>query len=226
MSRDQATTLRIKKLGVLIQDARENAGRDQAACAGTLGISEPAYQAIEEGQQAPTLPQLEALAYFLNIPLSHFWGSQVVQIRESREEAATKRAKLQSLRQRIIAVMIRQKREEAGLDLAELSSKAGLDEDRLEQYEMGTQPIPLTDLEAIAGGLDSNVEEFFDGHGPVGAWMREHSSLERLLDMPAELQEFVITPFNRPYIEIAKTLSEMDVKRLRAVAEGLLDITL
>jgi transcriptional regulator with XRE-family HTH domain len=226
MSIDKATVLRIKKLAVLIRDARTSAGRDQAACAEAMGISHEEFAAVEAGELAPTLPQLEALAYYLNMPLSHFWGNQVVQSREQPSQKAEKREKLQALRQRIIGVKIRQKRQEDGLELSDVAERTGLAEAQLVTYESGEQPIPLTELEKIAIALGATIQEFFDGHGPVGAWMREHSSLERLLEMPEELQEFVIKPFNRPYLEIAKTLSEMDVKRLRAVAEGLLDITL
>ncbi len=226
MSLEKATILRIKKLAILIRDAREHAGRESAECAEAMGIPEAEYGAFESGESAPTLPQLEALAYFLNTPLSHFWSSQVIQNREQASEKAAKRQKLQDLRQRIIGVKIRQKREADEIELSELVERTGLEQARLSAYESGEQPIPLTDLEAIASGLGTTIQEFFDGHGPVGAWMREHSSLERLLEMPEELQEFVIKPYNRPYLEIARTLSEMDVKRLRAVAEGLLDITL
>ena len=45
------------------------------------------------------------------------------------------------------------------------------------------------------------------------------------LEMPLDLQVFVSKPINRPYLELAIRLSEMSVDRLRAVAEGLLEIT-
>jgi hypothetical protein len=44
--------------------------------------------------------------------------------------------------------------------------------------------------------------------------------------LPVELQDFVSKPINRPYLEIAHRLSEMPADQLRAVAEGLLAITL
>ena len=45
-------------------------------------------------------------------------------------------------------------------------------------------------------------------------------------EMPPELQAFVAKPINLPYLELAQRLSEMSVDKLRAVAEGLLEITL
>jgi hypothetical protein len=40
------------------------------------------------------------------------------------------------------------------------------------------------------------------------------------------LLEFVSKPVNRPYLELAQRLSKTNVENLRAVAEGLLEITL
>jgi hypothetical protein len=47
----------------------------------------------------------------------------------------------------------------------------------------------------------------------------------KFLDLPAPLQDFVCKPVNRPYVELALKLSELSVERLRAIAEGLLEIT-
>jgi hypothetical protein len=40
------------------------------------------------------------------------------------------------------------------------------------------------------------------------------------------MQSFVCQPVNRPYLELAMKLSDLSREKLRAVAEGLLDITL
>ena len=46
------------------------------------------------------------------------------------------------------------------------------------------------------------------------------------IELPIELQEFILKPVNQPYLEIAQKLSRMSVDKMRDVAEGLLDITL
>jgi hypothetical protein len=45
-------------------------------------------------------------------------------------------------------------------------------------------------------------------------------------DLPPDLQDFISKPINRPFLEIAQRLSGLSVEKLRAVAEGLLEITL
>jgi len=60
----------------------------------------------------------------------------------------------------------------------------------------------------------------------VGKWITQQAVVREVLELPPDLQAFVCLPVNRPYIELARRLSEMSVEKLRAVAEGLLEITL
>ena len=66
--------IRNKMLGVLIRDARLNAARTVEDCARLLNVDTQTVEAWEYGDAAPTLPQLELLAYYLDVPVSHFTG--------------------------------------------------------------------------------------------------------------------------------------------------------
>lgn len=70
----QILQIRNKKLGLLIFDARKALRRTTDECAEAIGVSTEQFQAFEQGASAPSLPQLELLALFLNVPLEHFWG--------------------------------------------------------------------------------------------------------------------------------------------------------
>jgi hypothetical protein len=67
---------------------------------------------------------------------------------------------------------------------------------------------------------------FFDREGLIGRWAEQQRFIHAFLDLPTEMQEFVTKPVNGPYLEIALKLSGMSVEKLRALGEGLLDITL
>jgi hypothetical protein len=56
--------------------------------------------------------------------------------------------------------------------------------------------------------------------------MTQQRAIQQFLDMPVELQNFVCQPINRPYLDLARKLSDMSTNKLRSVAEDLLDITL
>jgi hypothetical protein len=49
--------------------------------------------------------------------------------------------------------------------------------------------------------------------------------LKRFDELSPEVKKFVVEPINLSYIETAMRLSDFDVKRLRNIAEGILDIT-
>ena len=70
-------TIRTKKLGVLIRDARLAARRSAQECAEAIDIRKGLFRAYEDGLRAPSLPELEALVYYLDLPIDHFWGKSV-----------------------------------------------------------------------------------------------------------------------------------------------------
>jgi len=219
------TLIRAKKLGVLMQSARQAAGKSPEACADILGISAEEYRRYERGEKSPSLPELETLAYFLKIPLDYFWGREIITARPG-EDAELPVTRLLSLRNRIIGVMLRQARLQAGLTTTELARKAGIADEQLDAYEFGETPIPIPELEILANELSRTIKDFQDTRGPVGIWIKQQRAMQHFVELSPELQDFISKPVNRPYLELAQRLSEMSVERLRSVAEGLLEITL
>ena len=218
----QTIALRTRKLGLLILNARQVARRSEEECAQVIGLSTQEYHGIETGQQAPTLPQLELLAYFLNVPLGQFWSNQTLS-NEQPELSETKR--IQILRQKMIGTTLRMVRSAQNISIQDLSLKSGLSIITLEKYEAGNEPISLPELEILAAILDTSVEKFTDQHGLVGSWRQKQELTRTFLELPSDLQEFICNPVNRPYLELAVKLSGLSVERLRTVAEGLLEIT-
>ncbi|HUF39816.1 MAG TPA: helix-turn-helix transcriptional regulator [Anaerolineales bacterium] len=226
MDNELAITIRMKKLAVLLRDARLAAGRLPAECATALGVALEEYKRYENGEAAPSLPELEALAYYLDVPASHFWGSRSLSESDSGAAAADQIAQSLAMRREAIGSALASLREARGKTIGELSEVTGIPAGELESYESGTTAVPAPRLEVLVRELDGSLQDFTGGAGPVGDWIRARSNIGQLLEMPAELQEFVCKPFNRPYLEIAHRLSTMEVNKLRNVAEGILEITL
>jgi transcriptional regulator with XRE-family HTH domain len=217
-------TIRTKKLGLLIRDARLTARRNVPECAEAIGIKKGLFRAYEEGRRAPSLPELEALVFYLDLSIDHFWGKEV------KSESASPHAnldlpKLLAVRQRKIGALLRQERMNASISIRNLAHDTGISGARIKAYELGERSIPLPELEILVKTLGGRVESFFDRSGPIGQWMRSEEAIQYFLEMPVELREFVALPVNRPYIELAMKLSSMSRDKLRSVAEDLLDIT-
>jgi transcriptional regulator with XRE-family HTH domain len=218
-------SIRAKKLAVLMRAARQKAGKSAQECADAINVPVEEYQAYELGETSPSLPQVELLAYALNIPLQHFYGNGV-NLLDQKDAHDYDPERLMLLRQRMVGVLLKQTRQEAGLSLEEAAEKISLPADQLEGYELGENPIPLPVLESLVHIYGGSVENFQDRSGPVGQWIRQQNAVREIMELPPGLQEFVCLPVNRPYIELAQRLSQMSVEKLRAVAEGLLEITL
>ena len=216
--------IRAKKFGILIRDARIKSGKSIENCAQAMGLSPEELTAIEFGDMPVTLPELEMLAYFLEVPLEHFWGNET--LKTDIDEKLVDPVEIKHLRQRAIGALIRKARIEAVLSEEELAEKAGISVDDLRAYEQGDMPITLPDLEVLVQMLNNSMDNFEDQASPMGSWFMEQRNMREFLHLPTELQEFIGKPVNRPYLDMAIKLSELRVDRLRALAEGLLEITL
>jgi transcriptional regulator with XRE-family HTH domain len=220
-----AYVVRSKMLGVLLRDARQAAGKSNRECAEVLGLPTGAYNAYELGQKSPSLPELELLAYFFDMPLKHFWGQEVRSEQPRHNAAQLPSAAITQLRDRIIGAQLRKARVAAKIKLKDLAEQVGLSGSRLSAYEFGERPIPLPDLEALAQRLNLNLEDLFESQGTVGEWDSTQRAVERLKELPADLRDFVTQPANEHYLRLARKLSELPADKLRGIAESLLDIT-
>ena len=217
---------RAEKLGTLIREARAASEREAADCASAMGVNAETFEAYEAGNQSPSLPELEALAYYLDLPVELFWGRDTFLPQKSDKSSLAQLENLLPLRHRIIGVLLRKGRSDADISLEELAKYTEIDVERLKTYETGALPVPLPELEVITVALNLSMRDFQDRSGPVGKWAMQKKSIEGFLALPPEMQQFVSKPVNLPYLELAQRLSEMSVDRLRNVAEGLLEITL
>ncbi len=64
-----------KKLGIVIKSAREIRKQSIEVCANAIGVEASTFLLYENGEIAPSLPELEVLAYFLEVPIQHFFNS-------------------------------------------------------------------------------------------------------------------------------------------------------
>jgi transcriptional regulator with XRE-family HTH domain len=218
-------SVRSRKLGVLIRDARLAARKTYKECAEATGVTSGVFRAYEEGRRAPSLPELEFLAFFLNLPMRHFWSKEV-HSDDVPPAISLNLPALIGIRQRLVGAHLRQEREKASMSLRELAEQSGLPVVRLRAYELGARPISVPELEALIVLLGGQVEAMFDQTGPIGQWLAREKAIQDFLQLPLEMQNFVCKPINRPYLDLAIKLSGMSTDKLRALAEDLLDITL
>ena len=221
---EEKLALRNRIISLLLRDAREQAEKTKRDCAVALGVSTGTITAYEEGRKSISLPELEVLSYVLDVPVSHFWKKRDPEDLEPNEEPPLR--EVLALRHRIVGALLRQARLSADISRKELAELLGCSVGRITSYEFGRLPIPLAKLELMAQHVRLPLEHFLDEQeGPVGEWNRQQETFRQFCELPREMQEFVARPVNVKYLEVAIKLSQMPVGGLRAIAEGLLEIT-
>ncbi len=221
---DEAYRVRARMVGVLLHDARLKARRSLEDCAHVLHVTPDRVEAWEYGDDSASLPQLEILALFLGVPVSHFWSSTTLQTAEIDQPNSQREYLL--LRDRMIGALLRQAREQAGIDIETLAERAGLPSEQIVQYELGESPLPLPELTVLAGEVNKNVSFFLESGSHIGEWLALREALGRLAEMSQEMRDFILKPSNRGFIEIAMLFSQMPTEQLRELGASLLDITL
>lgn len=215
--------LRAKMIGVLLRDARLNVERTIEDCAYLLRVSPEEMLAWEFGDAVPSLPQLELLAYYLGVPISHFWGTDTLEAQQGRHVDI--QLEYISLRNRMVGALLRQAREEQNLTLEAVSEGSHIPVENLNHYELGQLPIPMHELSVLAGIVNKNTNYFLESSGHVGEWLNTREEWKHFSSLRDEVRQFAANPRNIGFIEIAVMLSKMPTDQLRDVGASILDIT-
>jgi transcriptional regulator with XRE-family HTH domain len=221
---DQSYHIRAKMIGVLLRDARLNAGRTLDHCANLLRVTPEQVEAWEFGDEVPSLPQLELLAYYLDVPVSHFWGNSTLE--SARRDHAATQGDYMALRDRLIGALLRQAREDRRLSLDDLSAATGIPADEIAAYEMGDLPLPIHKLTVLANEVRQNLSYFLESSSKLGELLAIREAWKYFSAMPEDVRKFAASPLNVGFMELAMMLSEMPTERLRKMGESILNITM
>jgi transcriptional regulator with XRE-family HTH domain len=218
MSKKQARFLRAKMLGALMREARLDAGKSLKESAELIGCGSSTLSSYENGRKSISLPELEILAFHLDMPLRQFLSPSAEELEEDRE---IKPEIMIMLRQRMIGAMLRQYRSEKDLSIRQLAELIEMPPSRLSAYERGERPIPIPDLETILDVLKLPMDHFMNKEGLVGEWHRTQRAFEQFSQLPTELRDFFVHPENETYLRIASRLGELELNKLEAVLDAL-----
>ena len=216
--------VRAKMVGVLIRDARLSADRSIEDCARLLRVAPAQIEAWEYGEGVPSLPQLELLANYLDVPVSHFWGTETISTSEKEHSDIQK--EYLALRDRMIGALLRQAREEQGLSLEVLANSSSIPVEQIRRYELGETPLPIHELSVLASGVNKNMSYFLESSSSIGRLLLVRQEWKDFADMPDEVRQFAANPLNTGFIEFAIMLSQMPTNKLRRMAESMLEITM
>ena len=225
MDTAQSIAIRNRIIGILVKRTRLRTNKSQQDCADFLGCSPFMFSQYEQGRRGLSLPQLEALAYLLDVPPASLWDEGHT-LPDQESEETLPMAQLIQLRKKEMAIRFRQCRQTAGLTQAEMGQMLERSAYIISQYEHGRRDIPLAELETIIEQCDQSIADIVEEQTiPTGQADQARQALTRLNELPPDVREFVLRPTNTLYLRIAILLSALKADSLRQIAETILDIT-
>lgn len=224
MPNQEVIELRNQVIGSLLRSLRDRARLSPEECATILGITPEKLSAYEEGQERISLPELELMTRFLNVPLNTFRATG--DLSDVQPAKPTTNPKLYLLlRHRIVGARLRQMRTEAGRTQQDLADMLECPPSTIAEYEYGKRPISVAELEVVCRALNTPLSFFLDKDSEIGRWHLLQEQFDQFTELEPKLRAFILKPINKSYLELAMKLSEMPAGALRAIAEGLLEIT-
>jgi len=180
-----------------IQQIRKSRQRSIHDCAILLDISREDYLNFEEGSALLTLPEMELLASFFNVPLSSFFDESIIESTPLSALPREARSSYKDLRHKMIQVKLILLRDEADISLEFLQEKTGISYEDLDSYDSGNKPIPFDHLNRICTCLGQPVKTFFseepdivknpEDSRPQQKWQPEYPERDNPSEDPYEL---------------------------------------
>ncbi len=228
----QLSSLKMKKMGMKLAMARQNRGYSLADLSRETGIDTVALAAFEQGASNPSLPQLESLATTYELSIDVFITDKPIELKKINFDTVGL-VRREKLHDRMIGLQIKKQRLDQSISIETLAKSCGVTQSEMEAFESGLSSIPFLILVALCHELGISYEIFTSVKPAVHTESKkaEESQQQVLsqkpaLDLPEELQEFINKPVNLPFVELAHKMSQMDAKKLRQIAESILEITL
>lgn len=225
MPEQHDSTARRRAIGLLVHRAREVAGKTRREVAAYLGLSQAAIASIEEGRRDPSLPQIEAMAYYLRMPVFALLD-EAASAAQTTWRAAIDVGEIQNLRAHVIGVRLKQARQRRGETVRQAAQAAGVSPSRLSVYELGERPIPITELESLMAHYELTWADLLDvGIGPLGEAQLYHQQHAQFDALPSDVREFVADPQALPYLRAAMRLRDFPPEQARAAGQALIDLS-
>ena len=214
--------IRSKILGVQIRLSRQETGRTLEDCASNLQVSEEQFSAWEYGDEVPSLPQLELIASYLDVPVSQFWQENAS---DKTLKPGTEHDEFVALRQRLVGGLLRAARQAEQLTVEQLGDLVSLDVALIRQYEYGERLIPVDQLSALAKVLDRDLNFFLEDDEVHVAELKTQASTQVDQDLPEVLRQYSTDDKTLGLIKLAVAFSHIPSEELHKIAHALLAIS-
>jgi transcriptional regulator with XRE-family HTH domain len=208
---------RRRTVGALIRNAREAAGRKPKDIADFVGVSAAAMIAFEEGEKDPSLPQLEAIAYYLRVPVHTLLGASSLQQAEPLDNLE----EIMRLRGHIIGARLKQARMARGESAQDIADATGISSALLQNFELGKKQPGISELELLMAHFGLTLDEMLDiGIGPLGEAQLLQQQRASFENLSQDFRAFVCDPNATQHVQLAMKLRSLSAEQLKSLANA------
>ena len=201
-----------------IKKSRESRARLVKECAAILGVSSARYLQYESGKTVPALPELEALSYYLQIPLSALL-SETSAFGYPLEQNSVKQ--YLEIRKKIIAAQLKLKREELEYTDLEVAKKSGINISRFRKFESGETSLTLIELERLVEALGLSLKDVEDKSSSIGLWQETQDQLQTLVSLLPEVKNVLAQPDIKEKLDLIRKLEKLTKEELEEIRDAL-----
>lgn len=130
-------------------------------CATILGISNEHYLKFEEGLAPLSLPEIELLAVFFDVPLELFMEDSSTVLEETSLFETNTKSRFTSLRHKMIQAKLVSERKKSGSSISDVAESTQLSETALQAYENGETPVPIDQLKTLSDYYQFPFKELY-----------------------------------------------------------------
>jgi transcriptional regulator with XRE-family HTH domain len=214
-----------RSIGAAIRIAREGAGRKPRDLAAQLGLTTPALLAIESGEHDATLPQLEAIAYLLDLPVQAILRPTPAAAERGTPATADNLDTIIRLRGYIVGARLKQARMAQNETPQQAAAATGIGAREIEQFEIGARQPVIGELERLTRHYALTIDDLLDlGVGPLGETQLRQRQQAAFDALPAELRTLIGSPNGPQQLELARRISTLSPDQLRELARAFAEL--
>jgi transcriptional regulator with XRE-family HTH domain len=211
---------RRRAIGAAIRAQREAANRKSRDFAAQIGLSVPALLAIENGERDASLPQLEAIAYLLDMPLQQLLQPTATALERGAPHAEQLDTIIR-LRGHIIGARLKQARMAHSETPQQVMAATGIAAREIEQFEIGAKQPGLADVETLIAHYTLSIEDLLDfGIGPLGETQLRQRQQAAFDALPEPLRALFNGPHAGKHLDMALRLSTLSPDQMRELSQA------
>ena len=217
------TRISTENLAKGLKLARELSGKSIKESSQLLGLPTSKLRNYEEGKYIPSLPEIESLSFFYNIPLAAIFEPDMIP-QFINDPNIDQLKNLLKIRSQFIATHLQINREKSGKSYKQISKETSISTSRLKKFENGENDIPLDELEKFASSIGLKIEDVLDKESPIGHWQTSQKQTQAFTQLPEEIQVFALSKDNQPFISFINKVKVIGIENLAKLSDSIQQI--